>query len=342
VARAENAYLQHNLVSDVPGLADHTNASLVNAWGIGYLPGGPWWVNAADRGKSFVFDAAGNGFPTANPLVVNVPNVPTGIAGNTSMDFQVAPAQPALFLFATEDGNIAGWNPNVNLNNAVVMVPNAPASYKGITLGMIAGHNVIYAANFAAGTVDVFGADFKPVTLSMGAFHDSSVPIGFSPFNVQSLGSRIAVTFAKRDPVTGDDVAGPGNGYVVLFTPDGTPVTRLEHGKWFSSPWGVTMAPADFGSASGRILVGQFGSGQIATFEAGSGEFAGLLKAPRGKPVQIDGLWGLKFGNGGIAGPMNVLFFAAGIQGEEHGLFGSLSASKENGDDDNGGNDDRQ
>src|SRR5215471_9672225 len=266
-ASAENAYLQHNLVSDVPGLADHTDSSLVNAWGIDHSPTGPWWVNAADRGKSIVFDAAGNAFPVAKPLVVNVSKTPTGIVFNPTSDFQLAPMQPALFLFATEDGNIAGWNPNVQPNDAVVMVPNAPASYKGITLGMIGGHNVIYAANFAAGKVDVFDTLFKPVTLSSGAFHDASVPAGFSPFNVQNLGGRIAVTFAKRDPVTGDDVGAPGNGYVIVFTADGAPVLRLEHGKWMNSPWGVTMAPANFGSLSGRLLVGQFGGGQIATFD---------------------------------------------------------------------------
>jgi uncharacterized protein (TIGR03118 family) len=127
-----------------------------------------------------------------------------------------------------------------------------------------------------------------------------------------------------------------------LYTADGVPFRRLEHGKWMNSPWGVTLAPDRFGNMSGRLLVGNFGSGQIASFDVESGEFEGLMKGPRGKPIEIDGLWGLKFGNGVTAGPANVLFFAAGIRGEEHGLFGSLTAANEKAGGDDDHEDDRE
>jgi uncharacterized protein (TIGR03118 family) len=331
-ALAENGYVQHNLVSDLSGMADHTDVNLVNAWGISHPGTGPWWVNANGTGLSVLYDGTGAGFPIAKPLVVTVPgpttgtsSTPTGTVFNGTTDFKIAPNNAARFLFATEDGTISGWNSAVDATHAVIKVNNSPAAvYKGITLGQIRSQNVLYVANFRSGGVEVYDPDFKLINLQSGAFTDPDIPLGFAPFNVQNLNGDIFVTFAKQDSTKHDDVAGPGLGYVDEFAPDGTLVRRLKHGHWMNSPWGVTLAPAGFGKLSGRILVGNFGSGQIASFSP-SGDFKGMMRGKRGKPITIDGLWGLGFGNDANAGPANVLFFTAGIQDEAHGLFGTLA-----------------
>ena len=345
-AFAENGYGQHNLVSDIQGMADHTDATLVNAWGLTRSSTGPWWVNSNGKGLSIVYDGTGAPAPAASPIVVNVPpppggtgSSPTGIVFNGTPSFTLASALPAVFIFATEDGTISGWNRSVDPANAVIKVNNSPAAvYKGLTMGQMNGALVLYAANFRGGTVDVFDTSFAPVTLDARAFQDPMIPAGFAPFNVQSIGGSIFVTFAQQDDTKHDDVAGPGLGYVDQFTPEGVLVRRFEHGKWLNSPWGVALAPAGFGKMSGRLLVGNFGSGQIASFDAQSGEFQGLMRGARGRPITIDGLWGLGFGNDGSAGAANVLFFAAGIQGESHGLFGTVTSTKvERGNDNDDG-----
>lgn len=325
-----NVYLQHNLVSDVLGAAAGQDEKLVNAWGIDHSPTGPWWVNSNGMGVSVVYDGNGNPAPTGNRLVVTIPgpgggtSTPTGIVFNGSMDFQLAPTMPALFLFATEDGTISGWNPQVDPKNAVIKVTTPNAVYKGLAIGQTGGHNYIYAANFTGGIVDVFDTNFSPVNLPGSPFHDSNIPADFAPFNVQNIDGSIFVTYAKVDPVTHDDVAGPGNGYVDHFTADGVLMTRFEHGDFLNSPWGVTTTPGGFGKLSQKLLVGNFGSGQIAAFNMESGKFQSMMNGTDGKPITIDGLWGLKFGNGAAAGAADVLYFAAGIDDEAHGLFGTL------------------
>jgi uncharacterized protein (TIGR03118 family) len=341
LAAADNVYVQHNLVSDVAGVADHTDPNLVNAWGIEHSPASFWWVNSNEEGLSIVYDAQGAAAPAGKPIMVTIPpppggsppSAPTGIVFNPTMDFQIGPALPALFLFATEDGTISGWNSMVNPSQAVLEVNKPGAVYKGITLGQMAGHNVIYAADFHDGTVDVFDSNFQPVTLPAGAFHDSDIPAGFAPFNVKNIDGWIFVSFAKQDADQHDDVAGAGFGYVDRFSPGGVLVRRLQHGDWMNSPWAIVKAPGNFGKLSQRLLIGNFGSGQIAAFNAESGVFQGMMNGSDGKPVTIDGLWGLNFGNGTNAGPMNVLFFAAGPDDEGHGLFGTLMPANANDDD---------
>ncbi len=322
-------YLQTNLVSDVPGLAATTDPNLVNAWGLSASSGSPWWVSDNGTGLSTLYTGTG----AVQSLVVTIPNVPgstdpaapTGLVFNgVATDFLVAPGKPAHFLFATEEGTISGWNSGTS---AVLMVNNAgTAVYKGFGLAKMNGAQFLYAANFQSGAVDVFDANFQPVTLAAGAFHDPRVPADYAPFNVQAIGDSLYVTFAQRQPGSIDEVHGPGKGFVSVFSTDGTLQKRLRWGAWFNAPWGVAMAPADFGGASNRILVGQFGSGKIATFDAESGEFRGMLCDAHGRPIMIDGLWSLAFGNGAKAGPTNTLFFTAGIDDEAHGLFGTLTA----------------
>jgi len=199
------------------------------------------------------------------------------------------------------------------------------------------GANVLFAANFRTGLVEMFDNTFAPVTLTTSAFHDPEIPAGYAPFNVQNVTGNIAVAFAKQDAAAHDEVDGAGNGYVDIFTPEGTLVLRLHHGQWMNAPWAVTLAPADFGKPGKKFLVGNFGSGEIAAFND-SGDFHGLLRGAEGKRVVIDGLWGLAFGNGGSAGAASVLYFAAGPGGEQHGLFGTLTMTGDKDDDDGQGN----
>jgi uncharacterized protein (TIGR03118 family) len=308
---ATGAYAQHyqqiNLVSDVPGLAAATDPHLVNPWGIARSQTSPWWVADNGTGVSTLYDGAGQ----VLSLVVTIPppggtgtSTPTGIVFNGSSDFNVAPGKPARFIFVTQDGTISGWNPTADPTNAIITVNNSgSAIYTGATIAQRAGANSLYVANFHGGTVDVFDANFTPVTLSTGAFKDPSIPEGFAPFNVQNINGTIYVAFAKQDEEKEDEVAGAGLGFVAAFDPDGNLRMRLRSGQWMNAPWGIALAPAGFGKLGNRLLVGQFGSGQIATFDPRNGNFLGLLRGQQGQPLTIEGLWGLEFGNGSAAGP---------------------------------------
>ncbi len=336
ISEAEH-YQQTNLVSDIPGIAAVTDAHLVNSWGIIHSPTSPWWVNDNGTGVATLYNGDGQPFPVGNPLVVTIPPptggtgpaTPTGIISNGTKDFEVATGEPARFIFVTEDGTISGWNPTVNATNAILKVDNSSggsgAVYKGAAMALSNGILFIYVANFRNGSVDVFDTNFSQVTLPAGAFTDPTIPVGFAPFNVLNINGSLFVTFAKQDAAKHDDVAGAGNGFVDVFTPEGKLIMRLNHGSWMNSPWGIALAPDNFGKFSNHLLVGNFGSGQIAAFDPGNGNFQGLLRGPNGHPITINGLWGLGFGNGATAGPVNTLFFAAGLNDEKDGLFGTLT-----------------
>ena len=263
LAAASSIYTQHNLVSDQAGVADHQDPNLVNAWGLDRSPTGPWWINTNGTGLSVVYNGSGAAFPAANPLVVTIPapgggtSAPTGIVFNGSQDFQLATGKPAAFIFATEDGTISGWNPSVNATNALIMFDSkGGAVYKGIASGTLAdGSNVLFAANFHTGLVEMFDKTFAPVTLTTSAFHDPVIPAGYAPFNVQNVAGNIAVTYAKQDTDAHDEVDGPGMGFVDIFTPAGVLVRRLHHGPWMNAPWAVTVAPDDFGKLGKKFLV---------------------------------------------------------------------------------------
>jgi uncharacterized protein (TIGR03118 family) len=373
--------LQTNLVSDLQGVAAHFDPNLVNPWGIAEsastptTPGSPFWVSDNNAGVSTLYNT--QGVPQALVVSIPTPGDPTGasgaptgtvfnIDGGAAGGFKVSGLDKngkpitasAVFLFATEDGTIVGWNPGVDptgkfdgpggvSTHAVIAVDNSgnnftepdPAKqtgavYKGLTIATDAnGRTLLYAANFRAGTVDVFGADFKTPTpkLPAGAFTDTKLPKGYAPFDVQELGGKIYVTYALQNADKHDDVAGQGHGFVDVFNLDGTPglakgqVRLISRGQ-LDSPWGVAIAPKGFGSIGGDLLVGNFGNGLINIFDPGTGKFLGGLVDPDGEPIQIDGLWALKFGNGGNGGDANTLYFTAGLFGETHGLFGSLSA----------------
>ena len=333
-------YQQTNLVSDVPGLAQFPDPDLVNPWGLAASSASPWWV--ADNGTGLSTLYKGDG--TKQGLVVTVatppgdtdPATPTGIVFNGSSDFTLTDdtTSAARFIFVTEDGTISGWRSGTQ---SILKVNNSGlAIYKGVTIAQGGGANLLYVANFFTGSVDVFDTNYAPVTLAAGAFTDPTLPEGFAPFNVQNINGNVYVAFAKQDEEKEDEVAGRKLGYVDVFDGNGNLLQRIEHGPWMNAPWGLAMAPADFGKSSNTLLVGMFGSGQIATFDPVTGDFEGLLRDRHGKPIQIDGLWALQFGNGGSAGPTNTLFFTAGIDDEAHGLFGTVTPipKKGSGDDD--------
>ncbi len=323
-------YQQTNLVSDVPGLAARTDPHLVNAWGLARSSGSPWWVADNGTGVSTLYTGTG----AIVPLVVTIPvppggtppSTPTGTVFNaTAADFL-----GDHFIFVTEDGTISGWTSGTS----AVLRKNFAGSaiYKGVTIAQINGVNFLYAANFFGGAIEVFDRNYMPVTLAAGAFSDPTLPEGFAPFNVQNIGGKVFVAFAKQDEDMEDEVAGPGLGFVDEFDSSGNLLMRLRSGRWMNAPWGLALSPDHFGKLSNRLLVGQFGSGQIASFDPDTGNFQGLLRGPHGQPLTIDGLWALGFGNDAGAGSSKTLFFTAGIDDEEHGLFGTITPIR--GDDD--------
>jgi uncharacterized protein (TIGR03118 family) len=337
-------FLQTNLTSDIPGLAQVTDPNLVNPWGIVPNPNGPFWVNDNGTGLSTLY--GGDGQPAS--LVVTVPSPdptamssPTGIVFNSTSDFVVdgnGASGPAFFIFATEDGTISGWNPTVNLNNAILKVDNSAAGavYKGLALGSNSQGNFLYATNFHDGTVDVFDSTFAPAQLD-GNFIDPHLPRDYAPFGIANINGLLYVTYGKQNAPKHDDVAGRGHGFIDVFDTDGHFMQRLVTRGDLNSPWGLAVAPANFGRFSNDLLVGNFGDGRIHAYDPQTGEFKGTLRGPDHKPITIDGLWGLSFGNGQTT-DANTLFFTAGINHEQDGLFGSLQlmTTPQTKDDDHG------
>jgi len=283
------------------------------------------WVSAADSGVSTLYRGAAGATPVSIvPLVVTIPGgAPTGQVFNTTTGFEVAPGQPAAFIFASESGNITAWNPTLG-TTAAIEATTPDAVYKGLALASGTGGTHLYAANFHAGTIDVFDSSFAPTTLS-GSFVDPTMPAGYAPFNVQEIGGSLYVTYAKQDADGHDDVKGAGHGFVDVFTPDGALVRRLVSQGRLNSPWGLALAPSDFGRFSGALLVGNFGNGRIHAYDPTTGHLLGTLSA-KNHPIVIDGLWGLRFGNG-VTGDPNSLLFTAGPNDEAHGLFGMIRPS---------------
>jgi uncharacterized protein (TIGR03118 family) len=215
----------------------------------------------------------------------------------------------------------------VNSQSTVIAVDKPGAVYKGLAIGTNADGTFLYATNFSNGTVDVFGSDFHLVN----SFTDPNVAKGFAPFGVQVLGGNVFVTFAKQDAQKQDDVAGPGKGYVDEFSMDGQLLDRVATRGHLNSPWGLAIAPAGFGQFANDLLVGNFGDGTIDVFDLQTDHYLGKLNGTDGKPIQIDGLWALMPGNQAANSDPNSIYFTAGLDGEQHGLFGSLTASVDSG-----------
>lgn len=314
------------LTSDINAVGAFHDANLVNPWGMSISPSGPWWISDNGTGLSTLY--TGTGAPQG--LVVTVPSAsggsgtPTGTVFNGTTDFKIN-GQVAAFLFCTEDGTISGWYSGTT---AFIAVNNSTsgAVYKGMAEASAAGANYLYVANFHAGSVEVYDKTFAAHSFGSNAFVDSSLPSGYAPFNVQLIpGNKLVVTYAKQDAAKHDDVPGPGNGFVDVYDTQGNLQLRLAHVVYLNSPWGVVLAPSTFSGFGNDLLIGNFGSGGITAYNATTGAWAGNMFAVSDLPLQIDGLWGLTFGNGASGGPTNTLFFTAGSFGEKHGIFGSIT-----------------
>jgi uncharacterized protein (TIGR03118 family) len=238
---------------------------------------------------------------------------------------------PALFIFATEDGTISGWNPFVDSTHAILAVDRSQvglgAVYKGLASGSHNNQGFIYATNFRFGTVEMFDAQFHLVTSFTDATLASTCPLPgqcFAPFGIRNINGNLFVTYALQKPGKHDDQEGPGNGFVDIFNTAGNLLSRFASQGTLNSPWGLALAPANFGPFSNHLLVGNFGDGRINAFALPTGSFSGQLADERGSPIKISGLWGLTFGNGSLAGDTNKLFFTAGINEESDGLFGRI------------------
>lgn len=341
-AQGGGAYHQKNLVSDLPGVAKLQDPNLVNAWGLAHSPTGPWQVSDNGTGLSTRYMSNGKGVP---PVVTIPPPsstpgataAPTGTVFNPTSAFVVTKGSvsgPSQFLFATEDGTISGWNPAVDATHAILAVDNANLTsgpvYKGLALGHTSAGTFLFAADFRLGTVDVFNATFSKI----GSFTDSQLAtdcpiVGppaqcFAPFGIQNIGGNLFVTFALQNAAHHDDVGGPGNGFIDVFDTSGNLLRRFASQGTLNSPWGLALAPANFGTFSHALLVGNFGDGHINAFDPGTRAFLGQLQDEGGHAITINGLWGLAFGNGGLAGDTSTLFFASGLNDEADGLFGSI------------------
>jgi uncharacterized protein (TIGR03118 family) len=328
-----NVYQQTNLISDIAGVARITDPNLVNPWGMAASPTSPLWI--ADNGAdvSTLYTGGVNGsIPNIVPLVVSIPGgAPTGIVFNSTSGFPVdqgGTTGPSTFIFDSEAGVISAWMRTDPLQTQAVQILATPgAVYKGLALAPRAQSKkgpMLYAANFHAGTIDVFDQNFNPVS-TPGAFTDPNLPKGVAPFNIQALQGNLYVTYAKQDAHKHDDVAGPGRGFVDVYDNDGRLLRRLISRGDLNSPWGLVIAPNSFGAFGGDLLVGNFGDGKIHAYNPQTGAEHGTLLNPDGNPITINSLWALRFGNG-VAGTPDSLLFTAGIGDEDHGLFGEINA----------------
>jgi uncharacterized protein (TIGR03118 family) len=345
---------------------------LINPWGLSRSSSSPWWISDNGTGLSTLYNGAGAKqalvvtVPPADPNNKNTPlGTPTGtIANGSPTDFLLAPGKPSLFLFSTIDGTIAGWNPTVALavgaappsTHAVTVVKTSDgSSYTGLTSAFIGGQRFLYAANFTKGRVDVYDNAFHLVDLSKqhfnedsavdhghsaeNSFVDEKLPRSYVPFNVQAIGNDIVVTYVLHEDGSRFETDGPGLGFVDIYTSTGQLLQRLEHGDWLNAPWGVALAPLDFGRFSHDLLVGQFAgggdtqsSGFIAAYDLATGKFDGLLQDASGKPLAINGIWALSPGNlspannDPAAAPAAEMYFTAGPNHGSGGLFGYLTA----------------
>jgi uncharacterized protein (TIGR03118 family) len=323
---AATSFTVVNLVTDDQSVnaAQITDPNLRNAWGISYGPTSPFWVSSNEVGLSALYrvDPLTNVI-TKLGLEVTIPGA-GNVTGQVSNPGAAAGSfNGDAFLFVSEDGTISGWRGALGTTAEVLQVGSADNSYKGAAVSVINGNAYLYAADFAGNHIDILKGNAGAPDLA-ATFTDPGIPAGYAPFNIQNLGGTLYVTYALRDPVTGDDVSGLGNGFVSAFDLQGNFLGRIGSDGMLNSPWGLARAPLSFGQFAGDLLVGNFGDGHINVFDAGN-NFIGQLLGRGGIPVEIDGLWGLIPGNGGGAGNPQSIYFSAGPGGEEHGLFGVLA-----------------
>jgi uncharacterized protein (TIGR03118 family) len=335
-----NAYLQHNLVADQPGVADFTDPNLINPWGIYTSAASPFWVSEAGTGLSTVYSTATNtngifSISTTKAIVPPSakgasPATVTGGIANATGSFQIQ-GKGVNFIFVTADGTVSGWGSSIDATHAQLMVDNSSsgAKYYGLAVSATTTNAapLLYAANFNSGGIDVFDNAYKPVTLPGTPFVDPQVPAGYAPFNIWNLGGKLYVMWGKQNASKTFPSLGAGNGAVSIFDLQGNLVQHVATGGTLNAPWGVAIAPATFGVFANDLLIGNFGDGTIDAFDPKTGAFLGALADQNGNPIVLPGLWGLIVGNGGSGGDVNAIYFAAGTGNQQHGLLGSLQAA---------------
>jgi uncharacterized protein (TIGR03118 family) len=315
-------FIQTNLASDVPGLAQTTDPDLVNPWGMGSSATSPVWIGANGTGKSVLYNGAG----VKQGLIVTIPGdgsvtgvLFSNVAGSFNGD---------TFLFASEDGTVSGWRGALGTNAENLVLGSVANVYKGLAGATIGVNGYAYLANFRTGHVDVLKGNNGAPNL-VGSFTDPGLPNGYAPFDVQTLGGVVYVSYALQDATKHDDDPGAGHGFVSVFDLQGNFIRRLVSQGALNSPWGLTLAPSGFGNFGGDLLVGNFGDGTINAYDPISGAFIETLRDTNGNPIVIDGLWGLRFGIGGSPATAETLYFTAGPDGESHGLLGTLTQAPE-------------
>lgn len=314
---AATLYTQTNLTSDISGMAANTDPNLKNPWGMSFAPTSPFWVSDQVTNVATLYNATG----AAAALVVSTPASPTGQVFNPFSTFDLPNGSKALFIFDSLSGNIAGWNGGTAATT--VFSATDGSVFTGLAIGSSGTGDFLYAANFSKGRIDVFDSAFAKTMLA-GSFTDPNLPAGYSPYNIQAVNGKLYVEYDAVDPVTHRPTTTPNTGIVDVFNTDGTFNQRLVTSTHLNSPWGITAAPATFGSFGGDILVGNFGDGTISAYDPVTGAFQGTLSDQHGNPIVNNSLWALNFRSGGSFDP-NALFFTAGIDNQTHGLFGEIA-----------------
>ncbi len=298
-----------------------TDPNLKNAWGVSFPPNGPLWVSAADASRSMLYsiDPVTN-VPTKVGLEVSIAGNPTGQVFNANSAAFNADA----FIFASEDGSISGWRGALG-TTAEILLPASPDSiYKGLATADVGDHTYLYAADFLGGEIDVVKGDAGAPDLA-GNFTDPTLPDGYAPFNVQTIGDRVYITYALQNEEGDEEVPGVGFGFVSVFDTQGNFISRVGSDGLLNAPWGLALGPSSFGDFAGDLFVGNFGDGRINIFDLATNTFIGQLLDIHGDPIAIDGLWALTPGNNGGAGSADRLYFTAGPDEESHGLVGVLN-----------------
>jgi uncharacterized protein (TIGR03118 family) len=343
LSRAEaNGYLQTNLVSDGSVTAKTVDHNLVNPWGVAFFPGGPFWISdnaASPDGVATLYDGIGD----IVPLTVTIPAPsddtspgapgPSGMVWNGNpMAFEVGGAA-ALFMWATEDGTIAAWQPAFGASgtsSAVTVVANSDLTtgpvYKGLAIGNNSRGLFLYATDFRSGTIAAWNSTFGPDATLDAKFIDKTIPSTFAPFGIQNINGQLWVTYAKQDAVKHDPVPGAGRGFVDVFDTDGNLLRQFATRGVLNAPWGVALAPAHFGEFGNAILIGNFGDGKITAWNLQTRDFIDWMRDDQGKVIKLGTLWTLVFGNGLTSSPQT-LYFTTGLEAEMHGLFGTLTAN---------------
>jgi uncharacterized protein (TIGR03118 family) len=332
-----SVYSNTALVSDMAGVALHQDAHLKNPWGLVAGPVTPFWSSNNHSESSTLYDGTGKVLSLVVALPANASGAtfdPTGIVFNGTQDFKVN-GSPALFIFSGEGGMLAGWNqasgPTAVITYPAPAVDGGGASYKGLAIASAGGANYLYATDFHNNKIDVFNGMYSRQSWPATAFVDATLPAGYAPYGIRAFpngpggATRLYVTYAKQDSSAGDSVSGAGLGLVDVYDTSGAFISHLiTTGGWLNAPWGLAMAPPDFGTLSGALLVGNFGDGTINAFDPASGAYWATLSDSRDRPITVSGLWAISFGNDHQNQLHNTLFYTAGVNDEADGVYGRI------------------